>query len=78
MTVQCAASSSQDDHGACAELKDAYQKCFDRWLKDEVLKGKLKDGCSGELVKYTSCIKEYYVGKGKKEIVDILDKFGRK
>ncbi|KAK1937356.1 hypothetical protein X943_001228 [Babesia divergens] len=67
----------ESNQGGCSNFKEAYQRCFDAWLKDEILKGQMTDKCKGPLIEYRACLKEHFTKRGDHDIVDVMEKFER-
>ncbi|KAL2915510.1 Mitochondrial distribution and morphology protein 35 [Polyrhizophydium stewartii] len=40
----------------CAELKQAYDACFNKWYAEKFLKGDRKPACEDIFEKYRACI----------------------
>ncbi|KAL3500813.1 hypothetical protein ACH5RR_039906 [Cinchona calisaya] len=44
----------------CAQLRDAYHNCFNRWYSEKFLKGQWdKEECVSEWQKYRECLSQH-------------------
>ncbi|XP_059662027.1 uncharacterized protein At4g33100 isoform X1 [Cornus florida] len=52
--------SSSSSTSPCAQLRDAYHNCFNRWYSEKFLKGHWdKEECISEWQKYRDCLSQH-------------------
>ncbi|CDR93931.1 hypothetical protein, conserved [Babesia bigemina] len=80
MTAKEGATAQPTVHqeGVCAQLKQVYERCFDAWLKNDLLKGVMEDKCREQLLEYRACLKEHFASMGEKEIVSAIEQYERR
>ncbi|VFQ97746.1 unnamed protein product [Cuscuta campestris] len=53
-------SSSSSATSPCADLREAYNNCFNRWYSEKFLKGQWdKEDCVSEWQKYRHCLSKH-------------------
>ncbi|KAG5018494.1 hypothetical protein JHK87_014349 [Glycine soja] len=58
------ASKTSSSTSPCAQLRDAYHNCFNRWYAEKFMKGHWdKQECVSEWQKYRACLSEHLEDK---------------
>ncbi|KAF8044996.1 hypothetical protein N665_5837s0002 [Sinapis alba] len=57
-------SASSSSTSPCADLRNAYHSCFNKWYSEKFVKGQCdKEECVAEWDKYRDCLSENLDGK---------------
>ncbi|AFZ79663.1 hypothetical protein BEWA_025120 [Theileria equi strain WA] len=75
MTADSSSNSTEKSGENCKHLKELYDQCFNRWFKNDFLKGNFTDKCNIKLKDYRACLKEYFSKNGNHKIVEIIKRF---
>ncbi|KAL1219557.1 hypothetical protein V5N11_021772 [Cardamine amara subsp. amara] len=55
---------SSSSTSPCADLRNAYHNCFNKWYSEKFVKGQWdKEECVAEWKKYRDCLSEHLDGK---------------
>nr|GEZ93988.1 hypothetical protein [Tanacetum cinerariifolium] len=65
------ASNTKTTTSPCADLRTAYNNCFNRWYSDKFLKGVWdKEECVAEWEKYRDCLSKHLPDKNLSKFLE--------
>ncbi|KAG7618233.1 Mitochondrial distribution/morphology family 35/apoptosis [Arabidopsis thaliana x Arabidopsis arenosa] len=65
-------TSARSSTSPCADLRNAYHNCFNKWYSEKFVKGQWdKEECVAEWKKYRDCLSENLDGKLLTRILEV-------